>query len=99
MTRWKARTRASCPRTRCQDTRYLLANEGLHGVRGRARIDHLDAVGTATSLGTESLTDALVISLVATFEAVGRAIAPGAGPFDRQVEHESEVRLQPVRRE
>src|SRR6266540_6533728 len=99
MTRWKARTRASCPRTRCQDTRYLLANECLHDIRCRTGVNDLDAVGTTTSLGKEALTDALVISLVAAFEAIGRTIAAGAGQIDGQVEDEGQVRLQPARRQ
>src|SRR5262249_42392043 len=97
MTRWKARMRASCPRTRCQDTRYLLANECLHDIRCRAGIEDLDSVGPSPGLDEEALAHALMVGVLATFEAIGRAIAAGAGLFQGQVEHEGEVRFQPSR--
>src|SRR5262245_28960893 len=99
MTRWKARMRASCPRTRCQDTRYLLANECLHDIRCRAGVDDLDAVGPPPGLGEKALAHTLVVGLVATFKAIGRAIAAGTGLFQRQVEHERKVRFQSSRRQ
>src|SRR5262249_42867173 len=78
MTHWKARIRASCPRTRCQDTRYLLANECLHDIRCRAGIEDLDSVGPSPGLDEEALAHALMVGVLAAFEAIVRAVAGGA---------------------
>src|SRR5215831_205840 len=94
MTRWKARMRASCPRTRCQDTRYLLANEGLHDIRCRAGVDNLDPIGAALCLEKKAVADALMVCSPAALEAIGRSVAASAGQCERQVEYERKVRLQ-----
>src|SRR5262245_56236208 len=91
---WKAVTRASCPRTRCHDTRHLLTDVFVNPFRAPRRVDDLDPLRPPPRLAQEPLTNSLMVSEIATLQTVRGAVAARQGRFQRQVEDECYIGFQ-----
>jgi hypothetical protein len=69
------------------------ADGGLDLIDARSGIDHPDTIRPPVGLGQEPLSDALQVVVAPLFDPVGRAAAAGQCQFNREVEHEGQVRL------